>query len=181
MPQKPKPKRNNKDKYPCRLCTASFAYAGKLADHVKDKHPDPIAKEDLVQLDSNPKIDGYEEIEFDNGSYTCNECGYSCTSASTITQHVDAVHRKMIATECHICGKQFHYKHALKRHMYLHTEMPHHCEFCGKGFPDRYKLFEVHMKKHHPQEYLQEMNSRKLNEQENHTNSLLGLPTMTFK
>jgi len=185
MPQKPKAKRNQKEKYPCRLCTLSFAYAGKLADHVKSKHPAPVDKKDLAHQESNPACDDYEEIEFDemNKTYICRECGYSSSRAAAITSHVDAVHRKTIAAECNICGKQFLHKHALKRHMYLHTEMPYKCNVCERGFPDRYKLFEVHMKKHHPDEYQQEMNSRNIDREEENLGLVLGmgLPTMNYK
>ena len=79
LPQKPKAKRNQKEKYPCSLCTMSFAYAGKLADHVKLKHPDPVDKKELAHQESNPACDDYEEIEFDeiHKTYICRKCGYS--------------------------------------------------------------------------------------------------------
>ncbi|XP_025115211.1 zinc finger protein 58-like [Pomacea canaliculata] len=63
----------------------------------------------------------------------CEVCGerFSCHREY---QHHKA-HHHMHKSVCHICGKKFKFKNALKLHLDAHAGIKRHfCEVCGKGF-----------------------------------------------
>nr|XP_042901464.1 zinc finger protein 555-like [Parasteatoda tepidariorum] len=49
--------------------------------------------------------------------------------------------RRTTTHQCSTCGFSTTYKHAFKRHMYLHTgERPYVCNVCGKGYTEKADL-----------------------------------------
>ena len=98
-----------------------------------------------------------------SGLFTCTICSKQFRIRSHIVNHVEKVHKKLKGFSCEVCGLEVTSKINLKKHSYTHTKnYPFNCVDCNKGFATRHTYVEVHLKKHHPDEYYLER-LRKIN------------------
>ena len=145
----------------CHLCDYKHHRRIKLYEHQKSEHTEyweeKMAKEPSWRGQTKKLVlsDEYTEISLlPDGSFNCNLCGNTYKKAYQVRKHVDTVHRREELGVCGVCGMKFKYTSGLKRHMKTHGgEFKHVCRVCGKGFRDEWNYREVHLKKHHPQEY----------------------------
>ena len=145
----------------CHLCDFAHHRRILLYQHQKIEHPEYWAE----KMANNPSwrgqtkklilSDQYTEIGFleQEQLYNCNLCGFTCKKPHQMKKHVDSVHRKEDHGVCGICGMKFKYAHTLRRHMKTHGDYAYTCTVCGKQFRDQWNYREVHLKKHHPEEY----------------------------
>lgn len=68
-------------------------------------------------------------------STTCRMCGKHCKDERTLMKHAWD-HSKEKNHSCTKCGKTFHNKARLKRHMQSHRNKSVSCNVCGESFPD---------------------------------------------
>lgn len=66
---------------------------------------------------------------------TCMLCGRTCKDRRTLLKH-SWEHSKEKMYACSKCGKTFHNKARLKRHMLSHRNKVVNCDVCGEEFPD---------------------------------------------
>lgn len=66
---------------------------------------------------------------------TCMLCGRTCKDKRTLLKH-SWEHSKEKMFACSKCGKTFHNKARLKRHMLSHRNKVVSCDVCGEDFPD---------------------------------------------
>lgn len=66
---------------------------------------------------------------------TCRLCGKHCKDERTLLKHAWD-HSKEKNHSCNKCGKPFHNKARLNRHMQSHRNKSVACNVCGETFPD---------------------------------------------
>lgn len=66
---------------------------------------------------------------------TCMLCGRTCKDRRTLLKH-SWEHSREKLFSCSKCGKSFHNKARLKRHMVSHRNKAVQCDICGEDFPD---------------------------------------------
>ena len=107
----------------CDLCGKKFYQPSHLARHMK----------------------GHRGIK----DFKCDQCEKAFTSATTLSQHIDVVHRDKKSFTCPECGHSFGRRGSLKTHMSLHSsEFPFKCNICDKSFNLKQYL-KNHMAKNH--------------------------------
>lgn len=199
----------NIEPHRCPVCDEMFSNKRNLKRHIERMHPEEfvilkaesqskILKMKLEKLErkNRPKVSKQrkkasemEEIAFnpETGFYGCKICAYQSKQPGHAIRHVEGLHRKTVKMQaaCHVCGKEFPYisackKHvqsvhekriagsceycgkqftsesALKKHLYTHTGNPFECEYCGQKFQSRHHMNELHKKSKHPIEYQNE-------------------------
>jgi len=85
------------------------------------------------------------------GQKVCPYCRGHFKNSTGLNQHIGKVHctyNKFIA--CHICGKAFKHKHAVRFHIkQVHEKKTRvKCDRCGKTLYNKYELTK-HINKHH--------------------------------
>lgn len=66
---------------------------------------------------------------------TCTVCGKHCKDSRTLLKH-SWDHSRQKNHSCTKCGKTFHNKARLKRHMQSHRNKTVSCDICNETFPD---------------------------------------------
>ncbi|XP_029710975.1 zinc finger protein 773 [Aedes albopictus] len=84
----------------------------------------------------------------------CELC-HRMVKSKNMRSHMWAQHSNKsihpLKTQCKICEK-YYYKIYIKDHMATHTgELPHKCEFCGRGFA-AYNNLVIHRRKYHSEQ-----------------------------
>ncbi|XP_069691227.1 zinc finger protein 93-like isoform X3 [Periplaneta americana] len=95
----------------CMLCGECFLDAPAVAAHVRRRHARNIPPN------------------------ACTLCGKTCKDRRSLQKHA-WVHSAERSFSCHKCGKRFHSRARLKRHMVSHRDKAVSCEECGLEFPD---------------------------------------------
>ncbi|KAJ8679876.1 hypothetical protein QAD02_015663 [Eretmocerus hayati] len=95
----------------CLLCGERCRDDAELADHVREMHAD----------DAPPN--------------TCILCGKTCKDKRSLLKH-SWIHNTDKTFACTKCGKRFHSKARLRRHMVSHRNKMVACDECGEEFPD---------------------------------------------
>ncbi|GLV35915.1 uncharacterized protein CBL_09867 [Carabus blaptoides fortunei] len=95
----------------CMLCGEGFIDESTMAAHVMQRHGKNMPPN------------------------TCMLCGKTCKDRRTLLKHSwDHSREKLFS--CSKCGKSFHNKARLKRHMVSHRNKAVQCDVCGDDFPD---------------------------------------------
>ncbi|CAK9808973.1 Zinc finger protein 841 [Anthophora plagiata] len=95
----------------CLLCGERCRDDAEVAEHVRQNHAD----------DAPPN--------------TCTLCGKTCKDKRSLLKH-SWVHNVDKTFGCTKCGKRFHSKARLRRHMVSHRNKMVACDECGEEFPD---------------------------------------------
>ncbi|KAL7294133.1 hypothetical protein TKK_0012162 [Trichogramma kaykai] len=95
----------------CLLCGERCRDDTELADHVRQMHAE----------DAPPN--------------TCVQCGKTCKDKRSLLKH-SWIHNTDKTFGCTKCGKRFHSKARLRRHMVSHRNKMVACDECGEEFPD---------------------------------------------
>ncbi|KAJ9596451.1 hypothetical protein L9F63_012535, partial [Diploptera punctata] len=95
----------------CMLCGECFLDAQAVAAHVRKRHARNIPPN------------------------ACTLCGKTCKDRRSLQKHA-WVHSAERSFSCHKCGKRFHSRARLKRHMVSHRDKAVFCDECGLEFPD---------------------------------------------
>ncbi|XP_011141652.1 zinc finger protein 594 [Harpegnathos saltator] len=95
----------------CLLCGARCRDDADVAEHVRQNHAE----------DAPPN--------------TCTLCGKTCKDKRSLLKH-SWVHNVDKTFGCTKCGKRFHSKARLRRHMVSHRNKMVACDECGEEFPD---------------------------------------------
>ncbi|XP_043282010.1 zinc finger protein 729 [Venturia canescens] len=95
----------------CLLCGEQCRDDAEVAEHVRQNHAE----------DAPPN--------------TCTMCGKTCKDKRSLLKH-SWVHNADKTFGCTKCGKRFHSKARLRRHMVSHRNKMVACDECGEEFPD---------------------------------------------
>ncbi|XP_011503402.1 PREDICTED: zinc finger protein 850 [Ceratosolen solmsi marchali] len=95
----------------CLLCGEKCRDDAELAEHVREMHAE----------DAPPN--------------TCVLCGKTCKDKRSLLKH-SWIHSTDKTFGCTKCGKRFHSKARLRRHMVSHRNKMVACDECGEEFPD---------------------------------------------
>ncbi|XP_051174296.1 zinc finger protein 729 [Leptopilina boulardi] len=95
----------------CLLCGERCRDDADVAEHVRQNHAD----------DAPPN--------------TCNLCGKTCKDKRSLLKHA-WIHNSDKNCNCTKCGKRFHSKARLRRHMLSHRNKNVACDECGEEFAD---------------------------------------------
>ncbi len=66
--------------------------------------------------------------------FFCHMCSASFTENRSLKEHINCTHETTEVFCCESCGKTFLTKGRLRRHKYIHGDYRHRCGYCGKGF-----------------------------------------------
>ena len=66
--------------------------------------------------------------------FPCKYCGNIFTESRSLREHVNCTHETTEVFSCEVCHKTFLTRGRLRRHMYIHGEFRLFCKYCGKGF-----------------------------------------------
>lgn len=66
--------------------------------------------------------------------FPCKYCGSMFTESRSLREHVNCTHETTEVFSCEVCKKTFLTRGRLRRHMYIHGEFRLFCKYCGKGF-----------------------------------------------
>ncbi|KAL0131264.1 hypothetical protein PUN28_002673 [Cardiocondyla obscurior] len=95
----------------CLLCGAKCRDEAEVAEHLRQNHAE----------DAPPN--------------TCKLCGRMCKDKRSLLKH-SWIHNVDKTFGCTKCGKRFHSKARLRRHMVSHRNKMVACDECGEEFPD---------------------------------------------
>ena len=154
----------------CYDCDKIFRSDSDFKQHVQDCNENGLSLPDGMKRGRKPKL---KEPELDN---TCEMCGATYTSQSSLGSHISRVHKDRSIT-CNDCGKIFQNNHkfgdhrtkvhgeekpcpecgivfreyALRRHIRrIHTNKSFHilCPDCGKQLQDKRRLLRHKIEVH---------------------------------
>ena len=73
----------------------------------------------------------------------CNICSKIFCNKSTLTRHVNNVHKDERPHKCTECEKSFYSRSKIKRHMNTHTETKAKCSICEKILNKEYYVLHI--------------------------------------
>ncbi|KAM7359217.1 uncharacterized protein ACRADG_012923 [Cochliomyia hominivorax] len=97
--------------FKCVLCGESFFEESTIKKHLQSQHPNEITEN------------------------SCILCGKECRDRKALMKHAWD-HSREKCHSCSKCGKNFHNKARLKRHMASHRDKSVQCDVCHEEFPD---------------------------------------------
>lgn len=160
--------------YYCAKCDKQFTSNPQLTEHYETYHTGPEDEQTvmavcrLAQHTNNdtvfyscPKcgrkyIDPMEYFRYHQWhqrkhEFTCDRCGRSLPSASSLNMHMRSVHSdiSMPKFACDMCDSVLCSRYSLREHQaVLHgSERPFVCERCGKDFATKVRL-QIHLRSH---------------------------------
>lgn len=101
--------------FKCQLCGDTFFEENKIKIHLMDNHQDELTES------------------------SCRLCGKQCRDQRSLIKH-SWEHSREKNHPCSKCGKTFHNKARLKRHISSHRNKSVMCEICHEEFPDGRQL-----------------------------------------
>jgi uncharacterized Zn-finger protein len=97
--------------FKCNLCGVNFVNEDQIKIHLQEQHSDELTVN------------------------SCRLCGKLCKDSRSLMKHAWD-HSREKAHSCSKCGKTFHNKARLKRHMISHRDKAVECEICHEEFAD---------------------------------------------
>ncbi|KAG5676506.1 hypothetical protein PVAND_006337 [Polypedilum vanderplanki] len=101
--------------FKCLLCGETFFEENKIKMHLMDNHRNEMTES------------------------SCKLCGKQCRDQRSLIKH-SWEHSREKNYSCSLCGKTFHNKARLKRHIASHRNKSVVCEICNEEFPDGRQL-----------------------------------------
>lgn len=101
--------------FKCQLCGETFFEENKIKIHLMDNHQNELTEA------------------------SCRLCGKQCRDQRSLIKH-SWEHSREKNHPCSKCGKSFHNKARLKRHISSHRNKSVMCEICHEEFPDGRQL-----------------------------------------
>lgn len=101
--------------FKCQLCGDTFFEENKIKIHLNENHQDELTES------------------------SCRLCGKQCRDQRSLIKH-SWEHSREKNHPCSKCGKTFHNKARLKRHISSHRNKSVMCEICHEEFPDGRQL-----------------------------------------
>lgn len=98
------------EEYRCDICGGQYKTRISLKHHMQSQH-----------------------IE-NRRRFPCKFCGATFTEVRSLKEHINCTHETTEVFCCEVCSKTFLTRGRLRRHMYIHGEYRLFCKFCGKGF-----------------------------------------------
>ncbi|XP_055618640.1 zinc finger protein 260-like [Toxorhynchites rutilus septentrionalis] len=140
------------NKFSCDRCDAVFGSQTEMRSHNKKVHPSPKQMTECPECGkvlSVGSLYSHRKIHSNGPKYTCEECN------KTFVQKINYIHhrKKHLPNDerpfpCGECGKAFHEKSHLQRHLFFHSnERPFTCETCGKTYKTE-RCLKVHSAVH---------------------------------
>ncbi|XP_065367654.1 transcription factor grauzone-like isoform X2 [Calliphora vicina] len=130
----------NPNYFKCSQCGKVLADRLCLKSHLKT-HEDNVSKNHCCDIcgksfmcHSKLKIHKTTHLPEDEKQFSCSECGKKFANKYLLSNHVHAVHLKVYAKICDICGKSLSSTDDLERHMLDHEGKPaptFSCDICG--------------------------------------------------
>ncbi|XP_071549241.1 uncharacterized protein [Panulirus ornatus] len=115
-------KHNKGPRYPCDKCTRVFPHSRNLSSHKAQAH----------------------------GSYSmiCEHCGETFKLQTQLNSHINSIHRGITSWMCHLCPSKFssHIDHRI--HINKHKRLTYVCDICGKQYSWREALKKHKRTKH---------------------------------
>ncbi|XP_061395219.1 uncharacterized protein LOC133330828 [Musca vetustissima] len=129
----------NKDQHCCNTCGETFAEALDLLAHAEIHARYPPFKCVLCgeSFFEEPTIKKHLQSQHANEmtENSCILCGKECRDRKALIKHAWD-HSREKCHSCSKCGKNFHNKARLKRHMASHRDKSVQCDVCHEEFPD---------------------------------------------
>lgn len=145
-----------KNQFSCPKCEMSTDSRFLLYEHFeKDHFPGDksarIACDDCDSTFTRPgNLSVHRKMVHHKFMWTCKICEKSFKKRYQMNNHVNRLHNKVKAFECHVCGMKYRYQTSLQIHkLSKHGigTMKFKCTHCGQTFIER-KLFTKHVRKH---------------------------------
>lgn len=128
-----------KDQHSCNTCGETFAEALDLLAHAEIHARYPPFKCVLCgeSFFEEPTIKRHLQSQHANDmtENSCILCGKECRDRKALIKHAWD-HSREKCHSCSKCGKNFHNKARLKRHMASHRDKSVQCDVCHEEFPD---------------------------------------------
>ncbi|TMW42243.1 hypothetical protein DOY81_012675 [Sarcophaga bullata] len=128
-----------KDQHCCNTCGETFAEALDLLAHAEIHARYPPFKCVLCgeSFFEEPTIKKHLQSQHSNEltENSCILCGKECRDRKALMKHAWD-HSREKCHSCSKCGKNFHNKARLKRHMASHRDKSVQCDVCHEEFPD---------------------------------------------
>ena len=107
----------------------------------------------LFDSDVSSLISGNKKVFQIRKTRECHICEKVFTTASSLREHISAVHLKLKPNQCQKCGKTYMYKTTLEGHIKTvhEKEKPFKCEICMKSFKEK-NLLNSHKRYAHGNE-----------------------------
>ncbi|XP_073817194.1 uncharacterized protein [Musca autumnalis] len=129
----------NKDQHCCNTCGETFAEALDLLAHAEIHARYPPFKCVLCgeSFFEEPTIKKHLQSQHasEMTENSCILCGKECRDRKALIKHAWD-HSREKCHSCSKCGKNFHNKARLKRHMASHRDKSVQCDVCHEEFPD---------------------------------------------
>ncbi|XP_075148808.1 uncharacterized protein LOC142222520 [Haematobia irritans] len=130
---------NTKDQHCCNTCGETFAEALDLLAHAEIHARYPPFKCVLCgeSFFEEPTIKKHLQSQHahEMSENSCILCGKECRDRKALIKHAWD-HSREKCHSCSKCGKNFHNKARLKRHMASHRDKSVQCDVCHEEFPD---------------------------------------------
>ncbi|XP_037824139.1 zinc finger protein 208-like [Lucilia sericata] len=130
----------NPNYFKCTQCDKVLADRLCLKSHLKT-HEDSVAKNHCCDIcgksfmcQSKLKIHKTTHLPEEEKPFSCTDCKKKFANKYLLSNHVHAVHLKVYAKICDICGKSLSSTDDLERHMLEHEGKPaptYSCDICG--------------------------------------------------
>lgn len=139
---------HTKHSFPCPYCDKQFRKESSWQKHLK-KHDQKSTAESLISKVWYTTVAIKNENGTEEYRYQCQQCTKLFTKLGAITTHINKheLDKEGKQYTCDACGKGFHSKPLLKRHMKLHFDKPHKCTKCEKSY-SRSDQLRAHMNSH---------------------------------
>ncbi|XP_053699397.1 zinc finger protein 62-like [Sabethes cyaneus] len=136
-------KHTTEKNFKCDICGREFHMMKQLMMHLQWHSAERSYKCDICGKGYKLKqhLVAHMKMHITTQSFECDICGQICKASYTLQVHKIIKHTSEKKFACNVCGKDFHTKSLLTRHLKWHSsERPYRCPVCGKDFLVRNEL-----------------------------------------